>query len=85
MKRHNKENTSMTDQDDVIADELFHELSEVMAEETRKHASLEGEPFEVYIHKVQAKIFKDPSIFRSRISQGYRTLLDEVKSASNKR
>jgi hypothetical protein len=84
MKRHNKENAPLTDQDDVVTDEVFQELAEVLAEETGKHASLENEPFESYIHKVHAKMFKDLHLFRTRLSQGYRLLLDEVKSGQAK-
>jgi len=61
-------------------EKVFGPLAEVLHEEEAMHMnSPDAEPFDSYVEKVRGKVHKDLNLFRSRLAQGYRVLLEELE------
>jgi len=71
--------TTLCDQSDVVEDEVFTNLVDAVVEDANRLANLENDAFDNYVMRVQSKLHVDVPLFRSRFTNGYHTLLEQIK------
>lgn len=68
---------------DESLDKVFDTLAEALHEDEMNRVSSNLESFDSYVERMHARIYRDLSLFRSRFSNGYRVLLEELNQEKN--